>query len=74
MILHNARNKSKVEKIHIKVISYLLYKVHYNGFKMNYNAFRFGPIFVPIFSPILVSESNMGIDYINKIIDDENPL
>ena len=41
---------------------------------MNYNAFRFGPIFVPIFSPILVSERNMVIDYIHKIIDHKNPL
>ena len=41
---------------------------------MNYNAFCFGPIFVPIFSPNLESESNMGIDYFYKIIDHENPL
>ena len=27
---------------------------------MNYNAFRFGPIFVPIFSPILVPEKKHG--------------
>ena len=41
---------------------------------MNYNSFRFGPIFVPIFSPILVPESNMEIDYFYKTIDHENPL
>ena len=39
---------------------------------MNYIAFCFGPIFVPIFSQILFSESNMGIDYIYNIIDHEN--
>ena len=26
------------------------------------------------FSPILLSESNMGIDYIYNILDHENPL
>ena len=41
---------------------------------MNHNALRFGPIFVTIFSSFLLSESNMGIDYIYKIIDHENPL
>ena len=41
---------------------------------MNYNAFCFGSIFVSIFSPILLSERNMEIDYIYNIIDHENPL
>ena len=30
--------------------------------------------FISIFSPILLSERNMGIDYIHNILDHENPL
>ena len=30
--------------------------------------------FISIFSPILLSERNMGIDYIYNIIDHDNPL
>ena len=43
---------------------------------MIYNEFCFGEKkgFKSIFSPILLSERNMGIDYIYNIIDRENPL
>ena len=42
---------------------------------MNYNAFCFGEKngFKSIFSPILLSERYMGIDYIYNILDHENP-
>ena len=44
---------------------------------MNYNAFCFKEKkngLKSIFSRILLSERNMGIDYIYNIIDHENPL
>ena len=43
---------------------------------MNHNAFCFDEknIFKSIFSPILLSERNMGIDYIYNILDHENLL
>ena len=43
---------------------------------MNYNAICFGDKngFNSIFSPILLSERNMGIDCIYNILGHENPL
>ena len=43
---------------------------------MNYNPFCFCKKngFKPIFSPILLSERNMGIDYAYNILDHKNPL
>ena len=43
---------------------------------MNYNAFCLGQKngFKSIFSPILLSERNIGIDYIYNFINHENPL
>ena len=43
---------------------------------MNYNVFYFGEknVFKSIFSPILLSERNMGIDYIYNILDHKNWL
>ena len=43
---------------------------------MKYNAFCFGDKnkFKSIFSPVLKSERNMGIDHMYNTLDHENPL
>ena len=43
---------------------------------MNYKAFCFGKTkgYKFNFTPILLAERNMGIDYICDILDHENPL
>ena len=43
---------------------------------MNYHSFCFGAKkrFKSIFSPIVLSERNVGIDYIYNTIDQENPI
>ena len=52
------------------------YKIQYNGFQTNYNAFCFGENkwIEFFFSPILLSERNMRIDYIYNTLDYENLL
>ena len=68
--------KNKVEKKSILMWVSTYYKMLYNGFQINDNAFCFGEKngFKSFFSPILLSECNMGIGYINNILDHENPL
>ena len=50
--------------------------MHYNGFQMKYNGFWFCEKngFNSHFSPILLSERNMGIDYAYNILNHKNPV
>ena len=65
-------NKIKVEKKSILLWFSTNYIIHYKGFQMNYNALSFCE--KSILSPILWSELNMGIDYIDITSDQKNHL
>ena len=71
-LLKFARNETKkVGKIHFNVIFFSIHKIHYNGFQRNYNALCFCAVngFKFNFNPILLTELNVRIIYIDKKID-----